>query len=204
MAYEHDVFISYKSGSLFGDWVYDIFLPNFKEILENALNRDVKLFVDRYEILSGAAWPERIKRALMHSRCLIPILSPTYFRSEWCNYEYNAFHDREKRLGYRTTDNPGGLIVPIRLFDGEHFPDCAKRIQSFDCRDFLRPAGGFKKTPDHSKFHGLLIEWIQRDLAECISNAPTWSDEFEMWVENSIEEIQPPTSNLSFKPPILE
>ena len=204
MAYEHDVFISYKSGGLLGDWVHEIFLTDFEEILKNALNRDVKIFVDKYDILSGAAWPERIKRALMHSKCLIPIWSPVYFSSEWCNYEYNAFHDREKRLGYRTTDNPGGLMVPVRIFDGEYFPDCAKRIQCFDCRDFLRTAYGFKKTTDYTKFQGLLMKWIQRDLVECINNAPTWSDKFEMWVENSIEEIQHPTSDVSFKPPILE
>jgi len=204
MPYEYDVFISYKTGGLLGDWVLDLFLTDFEEILENALNRDVNVFVDKSEIVSGAAWPERIKKALRDSRCLIPIWAPVYFRSEWCNYEYNAFHEREKRLGYRTTDNPGGLMVPVRIFDGEHFPDCAKKIQCFDCRDFLIRPSIFKKTIEYAKFQRLMIKWIQRDLVECINNAPPWSAEFEMWVESSVENIQYTTSDLNFKTPILE
>ena len=204
MAYEYDVFISYKSGGIFGDWVHKTFLKNFKDFLENALNRDVNLFVDESEILSGEAWSERIKGALIQSRCLIPILSPTYFRSEWCYCEYNAFREREKRLGYGTTHNSGGLMVPVRIFDGEHFPDFAKKIQSFNCIDFFGTPEIFNKTPEYHKFERLMMKWVQKDLVECINNAPPWSDKFEMWVEKSIEKIQQSTSDFNFKTPILE
>jgi len=36
---------------------------------------------------------------------------------------------RERKLGYRTTERPGGLIVPVNVFDGDFFPDQTRHIQ---------------------------------------------------------------------------
>ena len=203
MAYEYDVFVSYKTGGVFEEWLHEHFLIFLKDYLKATLSRDARVFVDKSGISSGDAWPERIKRALVHSKCLIPIWSPPYFYSSWCMCECNVMLDREKRLGYRTTTNPGGLVIPVRIFDGEQFPDFAKNIHCFDCRNFARTGEGFKKTERYIKFQDHMLDWIP-DVVDCINSAPSWSNEFEMWVEDSIEEIQHPTSDVSFKPPILE
>jgi len=132
MVYEYDVFYSYKTGFPFGDWVHEHLLPFLESYLGNALNRNVNLFVDRNGISSGDAWPERIKRALAHSRCLVAVWAPLYFNSLWCRYECAVMLYRERQLGYRTINNPSGLILPINVFDGEHFPDFAQEIQWLD------------------------------------------------------------------------
>ena len=47
---------------------------------------------------------------------------------------------REIELGYRTIANPGGLVFPVRAFDGEHFPQYAKDMQWLDLKYYVRKA----------------------------------------------------------------
>jgi hypothetical protein len=46
MEYEYDVFLSYNRKFPHGEWVDDIFFPLFKSYLDEALNKDVKIFKD--------------------------------------------------------------------------------------------------------------------------------------------------------------
>ncbi len=204
MEYEYDVFLSYKTGFPFGEWVHEIFLPFFEPYLGNALSHDANLFVDKHEISSGDAWPERIKRALANSRCLVAVWSPSYFTSNWCSYECAVMLHREHQLNYRTIENPGGLIIPTNVFDGEHFPDFVKRIQWLDCRRFFRVGEGFKKTRGYAEFQGVLIEWVD-DVAKAINNAPPWSEEWltAQWQDDAIENFHHIITPPGFEPPTL-
>jgi len=203
VAYEYDVFVSYVTRFPSGDWVHEIFLPLFKPYLENALNRDVNLFVDKHEISSGDAWPERIKKALAHSKCLVALWLPSYFNSIWCLCECAVMLHRERQLNYQTIENPSGLIIPINLFDGEHFPDFAQQIQYLDCRNFFRVGSGFLKTERYVEFQDVLIEWID-DVANAVNNAPPWSEEWQarQWLDDPIENIHR-IAIPGFEPPAL-
>lgn len=205
MGYEIDVFLSYTTELPFGDWVHKHFLPLFEPYLNNALDREAELFVDKNRILSGDAWPERIKKALSVSRCMVAVWSPAYFRSNWCLHECAVMLYRERQLGYRTIKNPSGLIVPVNAFDGEHFPDFAKKIQWFDCRNFARVSPAFKYTKRHAEFEDLLVKWVVNDVTKAINNAPRWSKEWQMkeWLDDPINDMDR-TIISSFKPPVLE
>jgi hypothetical protein len=202
MAYKYDVFLSYVTESPFGEWVHEHLMPFFKPYLKNTLNQEVNIFVDRDEIYSGDAWPERIKNALAHSKCMVAIWSPSYFNSTWCKLECNVMLHREKKLGYRTIKNPRGLVLPINIFDGEHFPYYTRRIQYLDCRNFFRVSPGFRKTERYVDFQDLLIKWVYA-VANSIKNAPPWSEKYEIWLDDPVDYFNQP-SDSSFRLPILE
>jgi hypothetical protein len=194
MAYEYDVFLSYKRGKVFGRWVFETFLPLLKEYLANSLNKnEVEIFCDTQEIPPGAAWPQKLQNALTCSRCLIAIWLPAYFHSEWCTKELSLMLYREKQLGYRTLQNPLGLIIPFKVHDGEYFPEFVNDIQCFDCTNFARVGEGFEKTPRYIEFQDQMIEWVE-DVAEVIRQAPLWQEEwfnYPLEVDPRLEIEQP-------------
>lgn len=149
MSYQYDIFLSYNRKFPHGDWVNDIFLPFFKSYLEDALNlREVKIFIDIDEIKSGQAFDAKIKNALIHSKIMVSIFSPAYFLSEWCKKEFAIIDYRQRQCGYLTVENPNGLIVPIKIFDGEHFPEYVNEIfQITDFNKFSRIGIQTSNTP---------------------------------------------------------
>ena len=80
MAYEYDIFLSYKTGYPFGDWV-DVFLELFQPLLEGEFGKDVVLFRDREAIKGGDTLPPKLQHALARSKCLVCIWTAQYFRS---------------------------------------------------------------------------------------------------------------------------
>ncbi len=194
MAYEYDVFLSYRTQFPFGKWVHEHLLPFFEPYLENTLNRPVRVFVDREGISTGDAWPQQLKNALAHSRCLVAVWCPSYFGSSWCLAELTVMMYREQQLGYRTISNPSGLVIPIIVHDGEHFPDYARSIQCSDFSRFTRVGYGFTTTERYIEFQDKLVEWVE-DVARCINKAPPWRREWlgKEWIDDPITSISPPS-----------
>jgi len=65
------------------------------------------IFQDRNDIAWGEQWKERIESALRGVTFLIPIVTPSYFRSPSCRNEFETFLTRERELGEEH------LILPI-------------------------------------------------------------------------------------------
>ncbi len=192
MAYEHDVFLSYKRGFPFGEWVQRHFLPFFSSYVEGALNRPLKVFVDTSGVATGDSWPQRLQRALGHSRCLVAIWSPQYFHSEWCRRECATMLYREERLGLRTVGNPGGLVLPVCVFDGEHFPERTREIQYFNCNDYFLVGEGFTRAPEYVRFQQEMKAWAV-GVAEAIRRAPRWRKSWlsPKWLDQTGEDLYP-------------
>lgn len=202
MAYEYDIFLSYTRRGPLGDWVNEYFLKFFEPFLENALG-SANLFVDKKEIKSGDSWPERIKKALCKSKCMVAICSPAYFKSQWCVNEYRIMLNREKRLGYQTTENPKGLILPVVVFDGNNFPEFAQRKQHLDCRNFARVGQGFAKTERYVEFQDKIISWVE-EVAKAVENAPPWEERWytKEWLDDLISGTHS-SSDTNFNLPTL-
>lgn len=66
-----------------------------------------EIFQDRRDIRVGQQWKERIEQTLNSTTILIAVLSPSFFKSEYCRKEIEQFLDREARLGR------SDLIVPV-------------------------------------------------------------------------------------------
>lgn len=172
MPYRHDVFLSYPHGFI-EDWVRERFMPLFRWHLESALGHQPDIFIDREGIFTGDSWPLRLKNALAHSRCLVPVWSPAYFGSEWCVTECCVMLDRERQYNYRSATKPEGLIVPVNVSDGQGFPAYAKAIQYFDCRDYVLVGPGFVNTEAFIEFQLKMKDWAPK-VARAILNAPRW------------------------------
>ncbi len=205
MNYEYDVFLSYSRIFPIGDWVKERFLPFLEGYLRNDLKRPPQIFYDSQEIRAGDDYPERLKRGLAHARSLVAVWSPSYFfpPGGWCEYECNVMRFREQQLGYRTSQNPSGLIFPVIVHDGEHFPEYTQRIQSLSCQEYALIGQGFTKTELYCEFQRRMLNWT-KDVACGIDSAPPWIPEMnsEAWLNNQLNNSIVIT-NPTFKPPTL-
>lgn len=176
--YEYDVFISYSHKHPVLRWVQNHFHPELESWLKQSMSYDPKVYID-WKIETGADWPLELRRALKISRCMVSVWSPTYFRSKWCNAEWESMLSREKKLGFRTEDNPRGLIYPVKFFDGELFPDKAKRTQQIDLVEWNNPHTSFRDTNRYDRFINTMQQ-IAKELAELISFVPPWQKDFQV------------------------
>jgi MinD-like ATPase involved in chromosome partitioning or flagellar assembly len=55
-----------------------------------------------------------------------------YFASKWCTQEMALMLSREREFGFRTDDNPRGLVIPAVIHDGKDFPEALAEIQKFE------------------------------------------------------------------------
>lgn len=186
MAFTYDIFLSYSRKHPHSQWVNEVFYPLFVPYVEDALNSKITVFKDDIEIKCGNEWEKTILKSLLKSRIMVPILSPSYFMSEWCRREFQVFHCRQIKQGFMSEQNPSGLIVPVRINDGDFFPDCVKKIQSLDCRNHFRIGEGFKATARYVELQDKLLLWAN-EVAQAIvisEELPTQLSNLD-WIKES-------------------
>jgi hypothetical protein len=194
MDYEWDVFLSYLHERPSGTWVNDHLLPYLRPALGNALNQKAKVFYDRSGVHPGQKWPACLKHALSRSRCLVGIWSPLYFQSDWCLSECAVMLHREAQLGYGTTQRPDGLVVGIKVDDGDFFPTYATESQYADFEPFFFDGPAFLQSPLHMDFQKA-VRALATEVARIVRVAPPWSAEWETdpWLEDIVRKVQLPT-----------
>jgi hypothetical protein len=199
LGYKWDIFVSYEHDAAMGQWVPDHlirFLPSF---VGNELNRPAKIFFDRSGIAAGQTWPMALRNALGHARILVPVWTPLYFHSDWCRRECAVMLHRERQLAYRTQARPDGLVVPINVFDGVHFPEPAKVIQSFDLQKYWIEGPAFRTSLLYVEFQTLLKQ-LAADIAVTISRAPAWHESFVSAdsLDVDTQDLMPPPNKFDF------
>lgn len=201
MEQSYDIFLSYTRKQPHSQWVNDVFFPLFVPYVEDALNRKITVFKYDSEIQGGSDWEHIILNSLLQSRIMVPILSPSYFMSEWCRKEFQVFHYRQIKQGFMTKQNPYGLIVPVRINDGDFFPNCVKKIQSLDCRNYFRIGEGFKTTARYIELQDKLIVWAN-EVAQAIQKSKEISVQLANldWIKDSQNEIHLSTNIKNQKP----
>lgn len=167
MAYEWDVFFSYKRDKESNDWHQRV-MQKVAYWCSQELGRDAKFFFDTESIPIGKQWPATLKNGLLNSRCLLCVWSPMYFRSEWCVSEWLTFVQREALIG-----TP--LIAPASYFDGSTFPERAKNTQCIDFSPFASTMPRFWDTECAVDFEPVLRKFAQA-LANLIKSAPDHDD----------------------------
>jgi hypothetical protein len=177
VAYAYDIFVSYSRRFPYADWTRETFFPLFEAYLAQVLRRAPKIFLDKRDISPGATWPLEIRNALARSRFLVAVLTPLYFNSDWCLAEFITIRNREFKTRLRTPTAPSGLIFPIKVFDGDAFSQCVKKIQMLDCTAFAYHGPAFMRTEAYISFQQMLIEWRVR-VGNAIRNAPEWRSEW--------------------------
>lgn len=194
MAYQYDVFISYRGTSR--EWLRELFLPTFKDFLAEEVGEGVQVFVDWHDIGAGDAWNERLKNGLALSRCMVSLLLPTYFESHWCKKEFAVFEHRSRQNGMLSFQMPHGLIIPIILhgLGGRPFPSAVDETQCLNYQKFYVPnTQGFKQL---KKFPRLQeeIKALARRVADTLLNTPEWHPDWQQddWLEISTDHLTIP------------
>ncbi|MFI6028862.1 toll/interleukin-1 receptor domain-containing protein [Amycolatopsis magusensis] len=166
--YEYDVFISYRrEDHTVPAWVRTHFHPRLLELLDNQLDREARVFCDA-ELGVGTRWPDELKKALLHTRILVPVCSPKYFRDEWCLTEWHSMAQREAHSGGVRT-----LIYPVIFCDSKSFPPWAHERRMRDLRQWAKPYEHFQMSLDYLDFHSELTH-VAEELADLLDQAPAW------------------------------
>ena len=102
---------------------------------------DLSLFVDRESLEWGAEWEARIDDAIAGTTFFIPVITPSFFKSQACRRELLKFSREAQRLGLEQLLLPVYWVtVPELEEDPENSPDEAIRlIARYQWRD-LREA----------------------------------------------------------------
>lgn len=110
MAYEYDIFISYRNMGSIKKWVPNVLVPEIQERMDACLPSSAKIFLDKTDISPGAPWPQTLQDAHLRSKIFIMVLSWNYFSSGWCHAEWSNAVER-----YDQTQKQ--IVFPIRYND---------------------------------------------------------------------------------------
>jgi len=132
-------------------------LTEFRERLGTEVHvqigEEFLIFQDRENILWGQNWKERIEESLNEVTFLIPIITPSFFKSRYCRYELQQFIEHEKKL------ERNDLILPVYYIscDADTWAgdNLAQAIAEHACADWRKLRS---KSVDSEEVHKALIE----------------------------------------------
>jgi len=100
MEYEYDLFISYAhidDLSPFGEekgWI-DLLHERLSVLLAQALGYEPRIWRDGHRLQGNDELSGAIGAGVTRSLLLVPVISPRYVQSEWCNREMETFHSAQ-------------------------------------------------------------------------------------------------------------
>lgn len=171
MSYRYDVFLSYRRsgpGNV-GQWVRNHFHRLLVDCLSDQLDWEPKVFFD-LEAETGSDWPSMLEQALLHSKMLVAVWSPPYFRSAWCLAEWESMRAREQVVA---PGRPAGLIYPVVFSDSRTFPPAARTRQARDLKAWNNPFPSFQESRDYDRFYHEMLD-IADELGRMLARAPAW------------------------------
>ena len=101
---DYNLFISYSRDN--ESWVRKFVQVITEEYLQQT-GEELEVFKDSIKLHAGARWKKRIYEAIELSSCMVAVLSPSYFKSEFCQTEWEQFKKRERILASNE------LIIPV-------------------------------------------------------------------------------------------
>jgi hypothetical protein len=190
--YKYDVFVSYLREPEIVAWC-DLTIPHVKHWLREELGgREVTFFEGELSGRDGKGLSEAARDALVNSACLLPFWSPTYFYSAACYREWRSFVLRQELILERDK-REHGLIKPIKIWDGEHFPPEARQMEQFDASKYTPPVYGFEKTKLGGKFLRRLVREYVPSLASAVRDAPSFE---QGWPVDDSSPLKSPANSL--------
>lgn len=115
MEKRYDVFCSYCRIDNDSGWV-DSLIDNVTSMYRKFTGEPLKVFFDKHSIVTSEIWEKKIRISVERSKLLLAVLSPSYFKSEWCVEEWRLISNTEDKLASQgKLPEQCGLIVPILL-----------------------------------------------------------------------------------------
>lgn len=160
----YDIFVSYASENNRDGWVSQ-FVKRLGWELEEQLGRrrlssDQSIYFDQRELRAGDNFPEGLKNAARDSALLIPVLSPGYIDSPWCEQELIAFQ--------------------TWLPEGAALPDCLSPVQ-------IRPPDSFPNEliPDRTNVFS-----FQENNRPVPTGSPDWESRLNRFADQVAQKLQ--------------
>jgi hypothetical protein len=133
-------FLSYSHFDNEHDGNYLIELVNrLANTIQFVTGTSVSIFYDRKDILWGQQWDKCINESLDTAVFFIPIITPSFFNSEYCRQELEKFLQREKGLVRQD------LVLPIYYMD---YPTLNEELRRNAKRDPLLDAIAARQYTD--------------------------------------------------------
>jgi hypothetical protein len=181
MSYTHDIFISYYSKCTTTRWMRNVFIPQLTAWLAPKRIHGVKFWYDDERIEAGNNWPEALRTGLSTSKLLLPMLTASYFGSDWCRRELAVMLERQQKLNLCSPTNIRGLIVPIQVFDGDKYPTLLTdhvQLRDFTAFTYITPQTRTKKWTFFIEALRRLADEIDVLLNAAPDHCHTWRDLF--------------------------
>jgi len=185
MAYEHDVFVSYKWGNDLKIWVDKVFIPILKDALYDTTDsaEDSIIFHDAEENKPGGSIPLVLRDGVARSKCMVCVITYPYFtKSAWCPAELSAMLEREKVTAIRQPPKHVGLVFPVLFVDmsktrlADRNPvyglpgpkNFLTKIQPLELDEdkFFRISAGFKDTNGFDDLRLLVKKWVRESIKD--------------------------------------
>lgn len=132
------------------------------------LGEDIDMFQDIRDLRVGDRWAEKLRAELSAATFLIPVLTPRYYKRDWCREEVLTF----LRLAEEKGLDP--LVFPVRFLP-DHFPveGCEVRaaLQPFQYKDFI--PWRFGGPTERARLESAYAEDVALRLHERLHRSPT-------------------------------
>jgi hypothetical protein len=120
VTFEYACFISYRHS----DKEKTVkFIEQFVDALENSLDQRLQqgVYIDRDRLKAGYKFNIAIAGALRQSVCMVAILSPGYYDSDYCRREYAAMEriEAKRRADLGIPPAEKGLVIPLLVWGTE-------------------------------------------------------------------------------------
>ncbi|MGA6165294.1 TIR domain-containing protein [Amycolatopsis magusensis] len=169
--YKWDLFISYSRVGSVQKWLLNHFYEKLCQCLADE-HGPLEVYMDR-QMPRAVDWPSHLQDALRHSKIMVQLLTPPYFKSRWCLAEMRSMQAREELLGLAGHGISQGLIYPILYGDSENFPLEGRKRSWMDFKDVAYPDPSYQLSVDYSLFHRKVKE-LARDLGQLVEQVPEW------------------------------
>lgn len=148
--FEHDVFLSYThiDDQLDGgrNWVSQ-FRSDLKTRLEIVSGHTVDIWYDKSKLDASDRFDSTIAEAVRKSAVMVPVLSPTYFNSEYCGQERSLFLELERDRG-PVLANKARLVKVVKFFVSlQNYPP--ELLELLEHCFYVQVDG----RPDYKEFH---------------------------------------------------
>jgi hypothetical protein len=162
----YDLFLSYSTRDL--EWVrqfYDDLVADINRFAE----RDVYPFLDKVRLQPGYVWNEELLAAASDSAVLVPVLSPRFFQSDYCQKEVRAFIDA---FGFSSGAAHRSRIQPVKLLcaaPGDHVLAAVQAASFYKKGDDGVPFEHRPGTPEYKE----ALRRLAVAIAEVLKTVPS-------------------------------
>lgn len=167
--------MAFMSYVRFDDNYEDGKLTRFRERLSSEVRlqsgQDFPIFQDHADIKAGQDWKQRIDESLDGAKFLIAVITPSFFKSQFCRYELQRFFEREQRLGRNDLIFPVYYVNCPFLHDETRLAqdELAEKLMTRQFTDWRE----LRHEPFTSPQAGRMLEQLAIQIRDAIERAPS-------------------------------